>query len=166
MDYADKHKADLVVEYKNRYVSYRKNTDVADRFSDLFGIARPALDNKFYPEENVFAMVVFSTDDVEHMKQEFPELEFNLSNELGYDVNIKGNMKAEGVNALVKYLNYPEDEVYAIGDGHNDLSMIKSVKHGIAMGNASAELKAVAEYVTTSVLEDGVYNALKHYNLI
>lgn len=166
MEYADKNEADLVIEYKDRYVSYRKDTDVADRFSDLFGIDKPDLDAKYYPEENVFAMVVFETDDVESMKKEFPELQFNLSNALGYDVNVKGNMKAEGVNALVEYLNYPIDEVYAIGDGHNDISMIKSVKHGIAMGNASDEVKTVAEYVTTSVNDAGVYNALKHYKLI
>jgi len=166
MDYADKHKADLVIEYKDRYVSYKKDTDVADRFSDLFAIDKPKLDSKFYPEENVFAMVVFETEDVEAMKEAFPELQFNLSNALGYDVNIKGDMKAEGINALIKYLDYPEDEVYAIGDGHNDISMIKAVKHGIAMGNATKELKAVAEYVTTSVNDAGVYNAMKHYKLI
>lgn len=166
MDFVDHHKADLVVEYKDRYVAYRKETDISDKFSDLFDIARPKLDDKYYPEENVFAMVVFASDDVIAMKKEFPELEFNLSNEFGYDVNIKGDMKAEGVKALIKHLNIPEDEVYAVGDGLNDLSMIKTVKHGIAMGNASDELKKAANYVTTSVHEDGVYNAMKYYKLI
>ena len=36
----------------------------------------------------------------------------------------------------------------------------------IAMGNASQSAKDAAEYVTTHIHEDGVYNALKHYGLI
>ncbi len=166
MDYVDEIGADLVIEYLDRYVAYRKTTDIPDKFSDLFDIERPKIDHTFYPEENVFAMVVFETDDVQLMSEKFPELDFNRSNAMGYDVNNKGELKAEGVKALIKELNYPEDEVYALGDGHNDVTMLKAVKHGIAMGNATEELKKVAEYVTTNVNDLGVYNALKHYKLI
>ena len=35
----------------------------------------------------------------------------------------------------------------------------------VAMGNACDELKAIADYVTTDVKEDGVYNACVHLNL-
>ena len=48
----------------------------------------------------------------------------------------------------------------------NDIPMLKHVATGIAMGNAEPHVKAVADYVTTSVDEDGIANALKHFGLI
>ena len=43
--------------------------------------------------------------------------------------------------------------------------MVEAVAHGVAMGNAVDELKAVAEYVTTDIHDDGVANGLAHYGL-
>ena len=54
----------------------------------------------------------------------------------------------------------------AFGDGGNDSSMIKKAGIGIAMGNALDSLKQEADYTTTSVDDDGVLNALRHFNLI
>ena len=44
--------------------------------------------------------------------------------------------------------------------------MILQAGVGIAMGNAIEELKALADYVTTTVDDDGVLNALKHFGVI
>ena len=49
---------------------------------------------------------------------------------------------------------------------HLDISMFKAAGHSIAMGNACDELKEIAEYVTDSVNDDGLYNAFEHYHLI
>lgn len=166
MDFSDSMKADLVIEYLDNYVAYRKDTDVPDRFSDTFDLKRPILDRNFYPDKKVFAMVVFETERVKQYQDAFPELTFNISNSLGFDVNLKGGLKAEGVAEMIKYLDYSKDDIYAFGDGHNDISMLQAVKYGIAMGNSSNELKEVADYVTTNVDDYGVYNALKHFNLI
>jgi len=166
MEVADEIKADLVIEYLDGYISYRKDTDVSDRFSDMFQIERTKLDRTFYPDKNVFSMVAFDHDQLETMFLKLPELDFHKATQLGYDVNLKGDLKAEGVRALIKYLDYTSDEVYAIGDGPNDIQMLQEVKHGIAMGNAVPELKEVAEFVTTNVDDYGFVNALKHYNLI
>ena len=37
---------------------------------------------------------------------------------------------------------------------------------GVAMGNAVDEVKAHADYVTSTVDEDGVWNALRHFDII
>ena len=55
---------------------------------------------------------------------------------------------------------------YAFGDGLNDLEMLKMVGTGIAMGNAVDEAKAVADYVTTSCSNDGIWNGLVRLGLI
>ena len=44
--------------------------------------------------------------------------------------------------------------------------MLQHVGIGIAMGNASPEVQAAANYITTSVDEDGVMNALKHFGIL
>lgn len=166
MEYSDSERFDLVIEYDDEYLAYRKDTDVPDRFCNIFKIDLPALDRNIYPNRNVFSMLVFDKNKVEGMRRELPELQFNLSNELGFDVNANGGLKADGINALAKHLGYDVKDVYAIGDGYNDISMIQLVGHGIAMGNAGNELKQAAEYVTTDVNDYGLLNALKHYHLI
>ena len=64
------------------------------------------------------------------------------------------------------HLDIAKEDTFALGDGVNDLEMLGFVGHGIAMGNASQVAKDAAEYVTNHIHEDGVLNALKHYNLI
>ena len=54
----------------------------------------------------------------------------------------------------------------AFGDGGNDIEMLRYAGIGVAMGNADDAVKAAADYVTTSVDDDGIMNALKHFGLI
>ena len=54
----------------------------------------------------------------------------------------------------------------AFGDGGNDIEMLRYAGTGVAMGNADDAVKAAADYVTTSVDDDGIMNALKHFGLI
>ena len=56
-------------------------------------------------------------------------------------------------------------DVVAFGDGSNDVEMLKEVGMGVAMGNAVEELKVVADMVTDSIGEDGVWKACKKLNL-
>ena len=44
--------------------------------------------------------------------------------------------------------------------------MIKHCGIGVCMGNGTDEVKAAADYVTTDIDDDGIYNACKHFNLI
>ena len=70
---------------------------------------------------------------------------------------------------LVQYLDengLKREEIMAFGDGENDIDMLKFAGIGVAMGNASDEVKAAADYVTDSVDADGIAKALKHFGLI
>ena len=78
----------------------------------------------------------------------------------------KGFSKATGIKWLCDYLKLDMADTYALGDSVNDLEMLQTVGHGIAMGNATDVVKKAAEYVTDSLFEAGVYNALSHYDLI
>ena len=74
--------------------------------------------------------------------------------------------KGKGLQAMADYLGLNIDETMAFGDGGNDISIIKKAGIGVAMGNAGDNLKEVADYITTSVDEDGVKNALVHFGVI
>lgn len=82
------------------------------------------------------------------------------------DVTVLGWDKGDGLKAVAEYMKVPLENTYAFGDGLNDICMLKSAGHGIAMGNGQEEVKKTAEYVTTPIDEDGVWNGLKHYHLI
>ena len=77
-----------------------------------------------------------------------------------------GCSKASGVQQLLQQLNAKREETFAFGDSTNDVSMFRAVGHGICMGNGMEEAKSQAEFVTASVLEDGIEKGLKHYRLI
>ena len=82
------------------------------------------------------------------------------------DVTAKGADKGEGIRTMAALMGFDLRHTMAFGDGGNDESMLKVAGQGVAMGNALASLKDVADYVTTSVDEDGVMNALRHFRLI
>lgn len=74
--------------------------------------------------------------------------------------------KGKGLHAMAAYLDLDIDETMAFGDGGNDISIIREAGIGVAMGNAGDDVKAIADYVTSSVDEDGVSNALRHFEVI
>lgn len=82
------------------------------------------------------------------------------------DVTVLGVDKGTALVHVAEKLGVPIENTYAFGDGINDLCMLEAAGHGIAMGNAVDPVKEKAEFVTTPILEDGVKNGLKHYNLI
>ncbi|MBM4086634.1 MAG: Cof-type HAD-IIB family hydrolase, partial [Planctomycetes bacterium] len=56
-------------------------------------------------------------------------------------------------------------EVVAIGDGMNDIAMLKWAALGIAMGHAPDAVKRAADVVTASNDEEGVAKAIQTYVL-
>ncbi len=63
-------------------------------------------------------------------------------------------------------MGYSLDECLAFGDSQNDIPMIQACKIGIAMGNAIDEVKDASDFVTSNIKEDGIYNGLKHFEII
>ncbi|MEI0488164.1 Cof-type HAD-IIB family hydrolase [Brachyspira pulli] len=82
------------------------------------------------------------------------------------DVNHKGSGKNVGIDKIIEYYGIDLSETMAFGDGGNDIGMIKHAAIGVAMGNANENVKKIADYITDDVDNDGVYKALKHFNLV
>ena len=82
------------------------------------------------------------------------------------DIVPKGFSKARGIDEMLRHCGVSLEESLAIGDGENDVDMLKHCAIGVAMGNAANITKEAADYVTDDIDEDGLYNALKHFELI
>lgn len=78
----------------------------------------------------------------------------------------KGSSKAKGMELLLEKLGASRENTMAIGDSTNDLPMFSVAGHKVCMGGGMAELQAEAEFITASVLENGIEKALQHYGLI
>lgn len=117
--------------------------------------------------KDVFQLIAFFGEGKEEsIMSVLPNCEATRWNPLFADVVPKGSSKAIGIDKIIEHYGFSLDETMAFGDGGNDMEMLKHVGIGVAMGNAGDEVKDVADYVTDSVDDDGVWNALVHFGVI
>lgn len=81
------------------------------------------------------------------------------------EINRKGVHKGAGLRALTAHLGLRMEEVLAIGDSDNDLTMLREAGLGVAMANAAPHVRAVADAVTAPNTEGGVARAIERYLL-
>ncbi|SEA85970.1 hypothetical protein SAMN05216349_1399 [Oribacterium sp. KHPX15] len=82
------------------------------------------------------------------------------------DFYAKGITKAHAISVLLDNLGMKQEDTIAFGDAKIDIPMLEYCKIGVAMGNGSDEIKAIADYVTEGVDEDGLYKAFVNLGLI
>ncbi|MCH3972426.1 MAG: HAD-IIB family hydrolase [Oscillospiraceae bacterium] len=101
------------------------------------------------------------------LEKEFPQVKVPLfAKKRGADIIPRSLSKAEGVQRLLRFYNSSFDNVIFFGDSGNDLELISAANLGIAMGNAIPPVQQAADYVTTAVGSDGIWNALAHFGLL
>lgn len=76
-------------------------------------------------------------------------------------VTAPGVTKASAIGELADLLGTTLDRVMMVGDGDNDLEAVAVVGHGVAMGNATSALEAVADHRVPPVTDDGLVDALE-----
>lgn len=100
----------------------------------------------------------------------FKELEehydFMIHNERVVEIVPKGCHKGIGILDICEYLGINIQDTYAFGDSANDIGMLDTAGTAIVMGNGSEEAKTHADFVTTELLDDGIWNACKYFGLI
>ena len=79
-----------------------------------------------------------------------------------YELYPVSNSKGEGIKKIAEYTGIDIEDTYAFGDARNDIEMIETAGHGIAMGNAGEYLKEIADEITLSVSEDGVAHYIEN----
>ena len=86
-------------------------------------------------------------------------------NETSGQTRLKGVNKAEAIRVVLARYSHENLKSYAIGDSQNDIEMLNCVDVGIAMGDAPDIVKSAASWITSTVEEDGVCNAMRHFGL-
>ena len=82
------------------------------------------------------------------------------------DMGVKDITKAHAVETLLAHLGAQKADTIAFGDAKVDIPMFEACALGVAMGSGGEEIKAAADYVTTDVDKDGLYNAFVHLGVI
>ncbi|MEO5662436.1 MAG: HAD family hydrolase [Nocardioides sp.] len=76
------------------------------------------------------------------------------------DLSPVGVSKASGLQIVCDELGVDAADVLAIGDGRNDIEMLRWAGRGVAMGQSIEDVHAAADHVTGTVYEDGVAQEL------
>ena len=99
------------------------------------------------------------------VEKEIPDIEITgaLSNNI--EVNAKGVNKGRGLMILGELLGIHREEIMAVGDGSNDIAMLREAGLGVAMENATEAVKAAADVVTLSNDQEGAAAAIEKYVL-
>jgi len=94
-----------------------------------------------------------------------PQLEIVDSSRYNIEITRQGVSKGKAVAILATFYGLTREEIITIGDSENDVSMLEYAGLGIAMGNATDNVKQKADYITDSNDQEGVANAINKFIL-
>lgn len=95
----------------------------------------------------------------------FPDLYIVKSTPYFLEFSNPEASKKCAVEFLQNYWGLKKEEILAIGDQNNDIALLQAGGIKVAMGNATNELKEIADYVTESVYDDGFVKAMEKFCL-
>lgn len=146
-------------------------TRINDRVRELDAFMHTAL-YEIHPPEWMLDRKIYQFVPLVHEGEEekflsvMPNCVWTRWHPKGLDILPRGDAKADGIRATMELYGLTREEIIAFGDGDNDLSMFALAGTAVAMGNASDEVKAAARYVTDTVENDGISQALRHFGLL
>jgi Cof subfamily protein (haloacid dehalogenase superfamily) len=171
---------DLLREHRLDAWVYSDNDWLITR-PDAAHVAREAWTVKFEPKVvtdfdgwlHQVAKIVGVSDDHDRVKQCEADAQAlfgqqataNRSQPYYLDITNKDANKGAVVDYLSHHIGVPADEIVTIGDQPNDVLMFKRSGFGIAMGNASDEVKVKAAAVTDSYNDEGFAKAMERFVL-
>ena len=158
---------DLGFESQTHFCLFSHNTDLPEKFCEAFHLTVPEVLPNHYLDNEIYQMVLFySGKDFKKFEDKFRGLWFNYSNPYGLDVNIENYLKDAGLRAFHDILGISQNDMIAVGDGFNDISMIEYAGIGVAMGNAKSDVKKRADIVAERIEENGLYKVFVKLGLI
>lgn len=97
------------------------------------------------------------------LQADFPDLFIVKSTNFFCEICHKEATKGDGLRCVQKYFNISKEETLTIGDHNNDIDLLNAGGTKVAMGNATEELKEVADYVTDTIDNDGFVKAIEKF---
>jgi Cof subfamily protein (haloacid dehalogenase superfamily) len=139
--------------HKEHYKKYETSYEIV---SDLLQIKQPIL--KFIVSDHRFVNGWQHVEYKGHLRKRANAEHYN-------EIVHQHTFKTNAIRNVLDQYKINAEELLAIGDYYNDIDMLQNAGMGIAMGNAPDEVKKIANDVTLTNDEDGVYFALKKYIL-
>ncbi len=131
-------------------------------------IAHPKYDLTYANDREIYQTLLFCKheDEHEYINTYQDTFTFVRWHPVSTDILPLGGSKAIGIAKMLEHFHVTADQVYAFGDGLNDVEMLTYVGNSVAMGNAHIEAKKVAKHVTKHVNEDGILHGLQLVGLL
>ncbi|MBC7087976.1 MAG: HAD family phosphatase [Tissierellales bacterium] len=165
----------MLIFFKDEVIATDNNDDYFNLFIKYSNVIPKRVNNvvKYLDDNNLWDSVykiIFSDEEEVLIK-----LRDDLSGKIDDDYNLTFSMpfylelydsnvsKGIALEFVANIYGINNEEIMAIGDGENDLSMIEFAKIGIAMENAPDFIKERANYITSSNIENGVFHAIKKF---
>lgn len=154
---------------------YENKVEINDATQEVVGMyahinlpVPPVHDKEHIDIENVLQANIFLRPEAEaeFMQTVMPNSISSRWTPLFADVNAGGITKQLGIENFCKHFGIDTADTMAFGDGGNDITMLKFVKIGVAMGNANDQVKDIADFVTGEVDEHGIEQALIRFGLL
>lgn len=160
---------------ENQFFAEKENWS-DDVHYNFFGVEPTITDfNGIWQRERIIKAEMVVRDRVEKNKSDLFRTEFNgrlrfsIARSPAFPditfinvINIAVS-KGEALNRLASFLDISTNEIIAIGDGLNDISLFETAGLAVAMGNAFPQLKKLADYITLDVEHSGVAMAINTF---
>lgn len=162
--YFSRYNAPCIIEEKNRmYINYHTQ-DFQQAQEGIASTLPPVGDVTDIENREIFQLQVYC-DEATALKidKDMSAAKTVRWSQEFVDLIPAGGGKTLGIESILKHFNITWDEVMAIGDGENDMEMLKAAKISVAMGNAPQKVKDCASYVTATAQEEGIAKALELY---
>lgn len=128
------------------------------------------VDPDWYQKRPIYQLLAFFPDEREQEVVASGVLGEDLKiirwHSLAVDLLNVDNSKARGISDVLHHFGWNLQDAMAFGDGLNDLEMLSQVGCGVAMGNGEEQLKALADFVTLPIEQDGILYALEKFGVI
>jgi len=149
---------------------YNDFSDLYHRLTGVEGIAVQSVE-KFLNHEPLKILIMDSPENIALLTGIFVEkfndkADITISKSNYLEFTKKNISKGYSLEFLAKKFGIPREAVIAVGDGFNDISMIKYAGLGVAMENAPDEVKKHANFITTSHENSGIANVINKFVLL
>ena len=126
------------------------------------------VDPDFYQKEDIYQMWTFEEqgDDLVLPDTLASTLRMVCWHEHSSDVVPISGSKAAGVAKVVDQLGLKPENVMVFGDGLNDLELFDYAGISVAMGVSHEKIKEKADYITKTLEEDGIFDALEGFGMV
>lgn len=115
----------------------------------------------------ILSIVPFVYEDMDELLEEaLPDCQVVRWNPYSCDLAPKVGGKDVGIKKMLEFFDISIEETLAIGDGGNDVSMLKAVGVGVAVGGARPDAKEAADFLAPDVDDDAILKTFQQFSLI